>query len=142
MAEKTVITVETLVDAAPQEAWNAFTQPESIVKWNFADPSWHCPSASNDVRVGGTLKARMEAKDGSMGFDFEAVYTEVVPLKSLKYAMGEAEGRREVVVTFHPEGGGTRVTESFEAESTFSHEQQRSGWQSILDNYKKHVEGR
>jgi uncharacterized protein YndB with AHSA1/START domain len=142
MSEKTVITVETLVDAPAQKAWDGFTKPESIVKWNFADPSWHCPSAGNDVRVGGTLKARMEAKDGSMGFDFEARYTEVTPLKRLKYVMGEDEGKREVVVEFRAEGSKTRVVESFEAESTFSHEQQRSGWQSILDNYKKHVEGR
>lgn len=140
MPEK--ITVEVLVDAPAQKAWDGFTEPESIVKWNFADPSWHCPRAANDVRVGGVLNARMEAKDGSMGFDFEARYSEVVPLQKLKYVMGEDEGRREVIVTFRAEGGKTRVSETFDAENTFSLEQQRSGWQSILDNYKKHVEGR
>lgn len=140
MPEK--ITVEVVVDAPPQKAWDGFTKPGSIVKWNFADPSWHCPRADNDVRVGGKLAARMEAKDGSMGFDFEAKYSEVVPLQRLKYVMGEDEGRREVVVTFTPEGEKTRVSETFDAENTFSLEQQRSGWQSILENYKKHVEGR
>lgn len=140
MPEK--ITVEVVVDAPPQAAWDGFTKPESIVKWNFADPSWHCPRAENDVRVGGALKARMEAKDGSMGFDFEARYTEVAPPRKLAYVMGEEEGRREVVVIFKDEGGKTHVTETFDAESTFSLEQQRSGWQSILDNYKRHVEGR
>lgn len=139
MPEK--ITVEVLVDALAQKAWDGFTKPESIMKWNFADSSWHCPRAANDVRVGGTLSARMEAKDGSMGFDFEARYTEVVPLQRLKYVMGEEEGKREVVVEFRAEGGKTRVVETFDAENTFSLEQQRSGWQSILDNYKKHVEG-
>lgn len=131
------ITVEVFVNANRQTAWDAFTQPAAIMQWNFASPDWHCPRASNDLRTGGEFSSRMEARDGSMGFDFAGHYTEVIPLERICYSMGDA---RDVVVEFRSEGNGTRVIETFVAESTFSHEQQRGGWQAILDNYRAYAE--
>lgn len=131
------ITVETFVNASPQIAWDAFTNPQAITQWKFANADWTCPHARVDLRVGGEFSSRMEAKDGSMGFDFAGRYTDIIPLERIAYSMGDA---RDVVVEFRAEGEGTRVIETFVAENTFSHEQQRSGWQAILDNYRAFTE--
>lgn len=132
-----MITVTTLVTAPLQQAWDCYTQPEHIVHWNFASDDWQCPSATNDLRVGGTYSARMEAKDGSFGFDFEVMYTEILPLQKISYTMGT---ERSATVLFESEEGATRVTISFVPENQNSLELQQQGWQAILDNYKKHTE--
>ncbi len=132
------IKISTSVAKPVQIAWNAYVLPEHIVKWNFASDDWHCPSAENDLRVGGTMKSRMEAKDGSFGFDFEAVYTEVLPLKKLAYALGD---KREVTIDFIEKNGSTDVQIMFDAETVNDVEMQRAGWQAILDNYRKYAEG-
>jgi uncharacterized protein YndB with AHSA1/START domain len=137
MSSTTNITVEVLVNRDIRAAWDAFISPKAITKWNFASADWHCPTAANDLRAGGEFNYRMEAKDGSMGFNFSGTYREVVPLKRIKYSLGDD---REVVIEFHDEAGKTRVVETFVAESTYSIEEQKGGWQAILGNYKKHVE--
>ncbi len=132
-----LITVETLVAASIERVWEAWNSPTDIVSWNFASDDWCCPSAHVDLRVGGTFGARMEAKDGSFGFDFEGTYTVVDHLRRLEYRM---EDDRTVQVTFEPEAEGVRVRESFDAEDTNAAEMQRAGWQAIVDNFRKHVE--
>ena len=131
------ITVETTVNAPVEKAWKYWTEPEHITKWNFASDDWQCPTAQNDPRTGGKFSARMEAKDGSMGFDFGGVYDEVRDNELISYTMGDG---RKVFVNFSPMGNQTRITETFDAETTHSVEMQKGGWQAILDNYKKHVE--
>ena len=131
------ITIETTIDASPSKVWEYYTQPDHITKWNFADPSWCCPSASNDLRVGGKYSARMEAKDGSFGFDFEASYDEVKDQEKLAYTMPD---NRTVTVTFDAENGKTKVTTLFDAESQNSQQMQKNGWQAILNNFKAYVE--
>ncbi|MGD9616055.1 MAG: SRPBCC family protein [Alphaproteobacteria bacterium] len=135
MAE--TITVETTVNAPIRKVWECFTQPEHITKWNSASEDWHTPTATNDLRKGGIFTCRMEARDGSMGFDFAGTYDEVVPDKRLAYTLDD---ERKVVVTFAEEGGATRVTETFEIEQENSPEMQRAGWQAILDNFKAYAE--
>lgn len=130
------ITVETIVSAPVAQAWKAYTSPSDIVKWNAASDDWHTTRASVDLRVGGAFSSRMEAKDGSFGFDFAGTYTAVVPNQLIEYSFGDRAARIDFAVT--PEG--VRVAVSFDAESTHSIEQQRSGWQAILDNFKRHVE--
>lgn len=132
-----MITIQTTVDADNKKAWDYYTDPQHITKWNFADPSWQCPSASNDLREGGKYSARMEAKDGSFGFDFEAIYDEVVEGKKIVYTI--ADGRK-VEVSFSENDDKTDVVTVFEAETTNPVEMQRGGWQAILDNYKKYTE--
>ena len=107
------------------------------MQWNFADESWHCPEASNDLRVGGTYFARMEARDGSSGFDFIAEYTELVPLKRFTYAFGG----RSCTVDFESENGGTRAWIEFDAEEVHSLELQEQGWMAILNRFKAYAEG-
>lgn len=136
MAER--ITVETLIDAPREKVWNYFTQPEHITKWSFASADWHCPRAVNDVRTGGTFSTRMEAKDGSQGFDFSGTYTDVVPDELIAYTIN-GDGR-EVEVLITTEDEGTRVSQTFEAETENPVEMQRGGWQTILDNFKAYVE--
>ena len=136
MSEK--ITITATVHADVRKAWDYYTQPGHITQWNFADPSWFCPSASNDMRVGGKYSARMEARDGSFGFDFEAVYSEIADGKS--FAFGMPDGR-QVSVGFEGKGKDTVVTVSFDPEDENPVEFQRAGWQAILDNYKKYTEG-
>lgn len=133
----TKISVETLVSANTEKVWNCFTKPEHIVKWNFASDDWHCPKASNDLRVGGKFSSTMASKDGKMRFDFEGVYSEVKPQQHLAY--GLADGRA-VQVEFMAEGNHTRVVETFDAETENPLDMQKAGWQAILDNFKKHVE--
>jgi len=133
----TMITVRVTVQVPPEKAWKYFNDPEAICNWCHASDDWHTPRASNDLRPGGKLVSRMEAKDGSFGFDFEGTYERVEPFRLLEYAM--ADGRK-VMVHFSPVPGGTLVEETFAAEETNAVEMQRSGWQAILDNYKLYTE--
>ena len=134
MAEK--VTVETLVAAPIERVWTAWTTPEDITQWNTASDDWHTTTASVDLREGGTFSSRMEAKDGSMSFDFAGVYTRVVDHSRLESQFGD----RSLVVDFIDGPDGVTVRETFEAETTFPVEQQRAGWQAILDSFKRHVE--
>ncbi|PHN02557.1 SRPBCC family protein [Flavilitoribacter nigricans] len=134
MKEK--IVVSTTLQADPQKVWNYYTSPEHITKWNFADPSWHCPSASNDMRVGGKYFARMEAKDGSFGFDFEGIYSDITEGEAFTYSFGG----REANVKFNKLGDQTEVVITFDPEQENPIEMQKAGWQSILENFKKYVE--
>lgn len=131
------ITVEVHVSAPIEKVWNDFTSPEAIKVWNAASDDWHTTEASNDLRVGGTFSSRMEAKDGSAGFDFAGVYTSVFPHEHIAYTMGDG---RKVEVTFTPEENGVRVVETFDPETQNTPELQRTGWQAILDNFKKYAE--
>lgn len=133
------ITVEVLVHAPVEKVWRDYTDPAAIVAWNAASDDWHTTKAENDLRVGGRFLSRMEAKDGSAGFDFAGTYDEVVPNERLSYAMDDG---REVNVTFAAEGEGTRVTVIFDPETENTPEFQRQGWQAILDRFKKYVEDR
>jgi uncharacterized protein YndB with AHSA1/START domain len=135
--EKTVITVENLVNAPVSKVWNYWTSPDHITKWNFASDDWHSPWAENDLRPGGSFSARMEAKDGSFGFDFSGVYDEVKNHEFIEYTLGD--GRR-VKINFTAQGNATKVVESFDAETENSIELQKGGWQAILDNFKKYTE--
>lgn len=132
------IVVATTVAAPLQEVWRAYTTPEDIRLWNAASPDWHTTAASVDLRPGGRFSSRMEAKDGSFGFDFEGVYTQVVPHSLIEYAFGE----RKASVEFIDGPGGVAVTVTFDSEPSHSEEQQRSGWQAILDNFARHVKGK
>ncbi|MCJ2079453.1 SRPBCC domain-containing protein [Methylobacterium sp. E-016] len=128
------IVVETMVPAPVVETWDAYTSPDRIMKWNFASDDWHCPTASVDLRDGGQFTSRMEAKDGSMGFDFAGTYVKVVENERIDYDIG---GRR-ATVTFTPQGEYTHVRVAFDPETSFPIDQQRIGWQAILDNFAKH----
>ena len=130
------ITVATIINADLKRVWDYYTNPAHITKWNFADSSWHCPRAENDLKVGGKYKARMEAKDGSFGFDFEAVYSEIIEGKEFTYEFGG----RTANVRFDRLGDQTEVTVTFDPENENPAEMQKVGWQSILDNFKKYVE--
>lgn len=131
------ITIETTVDAALDEVWNAWIEPRRIVQWNFASDDWHCPRAEIDLSEGGRFNYRMEARDGSMGFDFEGVFTAIEPHREIRYTLGD---QREVTIGFSESQGGVRVLETFETEDELGTEQQRQGWQSILQNFKRYVE--
>ena len=131
------ITIEALVSTSPQKAWELWTKPEHITKWNFASDDWQCPNATNDLKVGGKYSARMEAKDGSFGFDFEAIYDEVLDQKRLSYTMTDG---RKVITNFEMLGEKTKITTVFEIEDENSKEMQKSGWQAILNNFKKYAE--
>ncbi len=134
---KAPITVETVVRAPVELVWKIWTEPEHIMQWNAASSDWHTPRATNDLREGGKFTARMEARDGSMGFDFDGTYTEVIPHEKIAYTMGDG---RTVSVVFTPLMSDTLVTETFDPEEQNSAERQRQGWQAILDNFKKHAE--
>ncbi len=131
------IKVQAFIRADKQKVWDYYTKPEHITKWNFASDDWQCPKAENDLRVGGKYLARMEAKDGSFGFDFEAVYDEVIDQKKLTYTMSDG---RQATTDFENLGGRTKVTTTFDAEGVHDQEMQRAGWQAILDNFKKYTE--
>ena len=135
--DTTKITVQAVVSADRKKVWDYYTNPDYITKWNFAIDTWHCPTASNDMRVGGKYQARMEAKDGSFGFDFEAIYNEIVYGEKFTYTMTD---NRVVNTTFKELGDQTAVTITFDAESENPVEMQQQGWQSILDNFKKYTE--
>ena len=136
---KEQIIVETVIAAPVSKVWQCFTSPEHITRWCFASEDWCALKATNDVRVGGVFTTRMEAKDGSAGFDFGGIYTTVEAEKALAYTM-DGKDAREVSIQFSQEGEGCRVTETFEVENENSLERQRAGWQSILENFKKYVE--
>lgn len=135
--KRTSITVESKLNASPEKVWKIWTDPKHIVKWNAASEDWHTPRAENDLRTGGKFTSRMEAKDGSSGFDFSGIYSNVEYLKNISYTM---EDGRRVNVDFGGDDNVTTIKETFDAEETNSHELQKSGWQSILDNFKKYVE--
>ncbi len=130
------LTVETDVKAPIGEVWRAYTTPDDIVKWNAASADWHTTRASVDLRVGGAFSARMEAKDGSMGFDFAGTYTRIVPEEFIAYSFGD----RTAEVVFEPKDGIVHVSVTFDSEPTHSIEQQQMGWQAILDNFARYTE--
>lgn len=132
------IVVASRVSAPKNKVWEVYTQPQHIVGWNFADPSWHCPHAENDLRTGGRYTARMEARDGSYGFDFEAIYTEVNLGERFTYEFGG----RFATVDFKEAEGQTEVTVTFDPENENPVELQRQGWQSILNNFKAYCESK
>lgn len=133
----TKITVSASINAPVEKVWDCFTNPSHIVNWNFASDDWHCPRAENDVRIGGKYNARMEAKDGSFGFDFITIYTEVEVYKKLSYTM---EDGREASTVFEGIENKTNVTTIFDAENENPVEAQQQGWQMILNNFKKYTE--
>src|SRR4051794_40484330 len=130
------ITVETSATAPIEEVWRAWTTPDDIKQWNAASQDWHTTSATVDLRVGGAFSSRMEAKDGSMGFDFAGTYTKIVKNKLIEYTFGE----RAAQIEFDAAGKGVNVRVTFDAESENPVEQQRQGWQAILNNFARHVE--
>ena len=130
------ITVETTVDAPIDAVWKAWNTPDDIKQWNAASDDWHTTKSEVDLRVGGAFSSRMEAKDGSMGFDFAGIYTRIEMKKLIESSFGD----RVLLVEFIPQAGDVVVRETFDAETTHSTEQQRQGWQAILDNFAKHVE--
>lgn len=132
------ITIQSTIDAPVEKVWQYWNTPEHITQWNHASDDWHSPKAENDLRAGGRFNFNMAAKDGSFSFDFEGTYDEVIPNHRLAYTI--ADGRK-VEVDFKSNGDTTEVVETFEAESVNSLEMQQAGWQAILDNFKKYVEG-
>ncbi|MCF2944447.1 SRPBCC family protein [Paenibacillus tarimensis] len=133
----TKVTVEAVVQAPVEKVWRYWTEPEHIMKWNQASEDWHVPNAENDLRVGGKFLTRMEAKNGSMGFDFSGVYDVVEQHERISYTMGDG---RTVDITFVNQGDATKVVETFDAESTNPVEFQKAGWQAIMDNFKRYTE--
>ena len=133
----TVIKVAANVQAPIEKIWTAWNEPQHVTQWNSASPDWHTPVAENDLRVGGSFKYRMEAKDGSFGFDFEGVYDEVNPNELISYTMSDG---RKVSTIFQTAGDTTLVTTNFDAENENPVEMQQGGWQAILDNFKKYTE--
>ncbi len=139
MSNKIQITIDAKVNAPIEKVWDYYTKPEHISKWNFASDDWECPSASNDLRAGGKYIARMQAKDGSFGFDFEAIYDDIINNEKIAYTMTDG---RHAIVSFHNLGDKAEVTVTFDAETENPIEMQRDGWQSILNNFKKYVENK
>ncbi len=131
------ITVETTVNAPVASVWHAYTTPDDIKQWNAASDDWHTTTATVDLREGGAFSSRMEAKDGSMGFDFAGTYTKIVENERIEYDFGD----RTAQVTFTPGADGVAVRVTFDSENTYPIEMQRDGWQAILDNFARHVEG-
>ena len=136
--EKTKITVTTTIKAPVDKVWRCFNEPRHIVRWNHASDDWHSPLAENDLRAEGRFNYRMEAKDGSAGFNFTGTYTRVEPHHAIDFTLDD---NRKVQVTFEQVNGETRVVETFEAEQMHSTDLQKQGWQSILNNFKNYVEG-
>ncbi len=137
MERQTKIKVEATVNASVEKVWKVWNTPTDIMQWNAADPSWHCPESQNDLRVHGTFKNRMEARDGSFGFDFEGIYDTVELHKEIGYTMPDG---RKVQTLFADQNGKTVVTTIFDAESVNETEFQKQGWQAILNNFAEHVE--
>lgn len=131
------ITVTANVTAPIEKVWQYWTEPEHIMKWCSASEDWHVPTATNDAQTGGKFMTRMEAKDGSFGFDFEGVYTKVENQRQIDYGMADG---RQVSIGFENHGDSTKITETFDPENQNSIEMQRGGWQAILDNFKKYTE--
>ncbi|MBL7946706.1 MAG: SRPBCC family protein [Flavobacteriales bacterium] len=137
MSTTTRITVSALVNKPVADVWNTWTDPKHIMQWNAANDDWHCPKAANDLRTGGKFSSTMAARDGSFSFDFEGVYDDVQPHKRIAYTMADG---RSCEILFSQENGGTRVVESFDAETQNPVEMQRGGWQAILDRFKAYAE--
>lgn len=137
MDKKSSIVVHAHIKKPVTEVWEIWTQPEHIQQWNFAHESWHCPSASNDPSVGGRFSWRMEARDGSMGFDYAGTYLEVDPARFVRMRLDDG---REVQLEFQEEEHGTHIIETFEPDESVPHDQQKMGWQAILDNLKAYAE--
>ena len=137
MAQVTRITVEALANAPVEKVWKTWNTPADIMQWNAADPSWHSPRSENDLRIGGKFKHRMEAKDGSFGFDFEGVYDNVELHKEISYTMPDG---RKVTTLFAEQNGKTRIETTFDAETENDPEFQKQGWQAILNNFVRYVE--
>ncbi|MFN8135722.1 MAG: SRPBCC family protein [Bacteroidales bacterium] len=136
-AQNTAISIQAIIDAPIEKVWHHWTSPDSIKAWNQASDDWHTTRAENDLRKGGRFMSRMEAKDGSFGFDFEGIYDEVKTHELISYSLGD---NRTVKIVFTNLGQQTRVDETFDAENTNPIEMQRNGWQAILNNFKKFVE--
>lgn len=136
-AQPTKITVQVTVNAPVEKAWTVWNEPDHITQWCTGSPDWHTPRADNDLRVGGTLHSRMEAKDGSAGFDFVGIYTDVKKHKTIAYTMDDG---RTVSISFSTNGKTTTIVETFDAENENPVELQREGWQTILNNFKSHIE--
>lgn len=137
IAEKTMITVEATIKAPIEKVWGCFTEPKHVTKWNFAHESWECPSAQNDLQIGGKFTYNMAAKDGSFAFDFGGIYDEIILHKVISNILDDG---RKMRVTFTVNGNEVLVSESFEAEKANPVEMQRAGWQAILDNFKNYTE--
>ncbi len=135
--ENNRITVSTSIESTIDKVWEYWTQPKHITNWNFATDEWCCPKAENPLKVGELFSWRMEAKDGSMGFDFEGTYDKIVDKELISYKMSDG---RKVDIQFNQNGNRVSVSETFDAEGTNSDEQQRAGWQAILGNFKTYVE--
>ena len=135
--DKPIITINATVKAPVAKVWEYWTKPEYIVKWNQASDDWHTTRAENELREGGKFSSRMEAKDGSFGFDFGGIYDKVKENEYIEYTMGDG---RKVKIIFSSNGDETKIAETFEAESTNSLEMQKGGWQAIIDNFKKYTE--
>lgn len=131
------IKIESMISADVSKVWRYWTEPAHITQWNFASDDWHCPKAENDLSVGGKYSTRMEAKDGRFGFDFEAVYDEVIDQKKITYTMSDG---RQATTDFEPVDGKTKVTTIFDPENENPIDMQREGWQTILNNFKKYTE--
>ena len=136
-SNKTKVTIEATINAPVEKVWEYWNEPSHITQWAFASDDWHAPRAENDLRVGGKFLTRMEAKDGSFGFDFGGEYTDVEKNKLIGYVMGDG---REVITEFAPAGNETKIISVFDAEDQNPVEMQKAGWQMILNNFKKHVE--
>lgn len=139
MNKNKIIVVETKIIAPIQKVWNLWTQPEHIKNWNKATDDWQTTKVENDLRVGGKFNSRMEAKDGSIGFDFGGTYNEVEPNELISYTL---EDGRMVVISFSSEGNSTKILETFEPEDQNTLEVQKQGWQAILDSFKKYTESK
>ena len=140
MDEKKTITVQAVINAPVEQVWKLYTEPEHVMKWNNASNDWHTPRAENDLKVGGKFLYRMEAKDGSSGFDFDGTYKQIIANELIVYSISDG---RKVEVTFTKDDNArTKMDTTFEAESTNSIEMQRDGWQAILNNFKIYVETR
>lgn len=133
----TKITIEALIAADIEKVWDYYNTPKHITNWNFASDDWHCLKAENDMKIGGIYNARMEAKDGSFGFDFKAIYDEIVPMTKVAYTLGD---ERKIITTFEKHEDKTKVITVFEAENTNPVDMQKAGWQAILNNFKRYTE--
>lgn len=136
-SNSTKVTVQAVIQAPVEKVWKYWTEPEHITKWNQATDDWHSPRSENDLRVGGKFLTRMEAKDGSMGFDFFGVYDAVEEHEKISYTLGDG---RKVDITFSEQGNETKVVETFDAESTHPIDFQQAGWQAIMDSFKRYTE--
>lgn len=137
--QKVSIFIEVIVNANIDKVWDCWTLPENVVNWNFASDDWHSPSAENDLTIGGKFSYRMEAKDGSFGFDFWGIYTNIIPKELIEITLGD---ERKVKVEFSEYENGIKIIESFETEDVNTAELQRNGWQAILNNFKKFTESK